>query len=250
MLEVTTVSKRFGGLAAVSEVSLGVREGETVAIIGPNGAGKSTFFGIIAGEHRASAGKVVFRQRDITRWSANRRARAGISRTFQVARLFPTRTVWEHLYLAASIKQGRYVRTFNSFEASCRADDEQVSGVMRHVGLASLREEKAAALAQGDRKRLELAMAVVQQPMLLLLDEPTAGMSQQDCELTVNLLGAIRSERPDLAILVTGHDMAVMFSLATRVMLMSEGQAVLDGSPAEVRANELTNRVYLGSDDV
>ncbi len=250
LLDVVDASKDFDGLSAVSNMSLSVDPGETLAIIGPNGAGKSTFFGLIAGEHRGSSGRIIFNGEDITRWPAHRRARAGISRTFQVARLFPTRTVREHLHLALVAKRGRYRRLMDDFERSSCSDESEAASVLTKLGLGSLGRSWAGDLAQGDRKRLEFAMAMIQKPRLLLLDEPTAGMSNEDCDLTVELLRAIRAEDPELAIVMTGHDMHVLLSLAHRVVLMADGQMLLDGSPSDVSSSDVAKRVYLGGDDV
>lgn len=250
LLEVIEASKEFDGLAAVSKMSLSVEPGETLAIIGPNGAGKSTFFGLIAGEHKGSSGRIVFHGQDITGWPAHRRARAGVSRTFQVARLFPTRTVREHLHLALTAKRGQYRRLLDDFERSSRVDESEAAVVLTKLGLGDRGSSLAGDLAQGDRKRLEFAMAMIQKPRLLLLDEPTAGMSNEDCDMTVELLRSIRTEDPELAIVMTGHDMHVLLSLAKRVVLMAEGRMLLDGSPSEISSSDVAKRVYLGGDDV
>jgi branched-chain amino acid transport system ATP-binding protein len=250
LLDVAGIAKAFDGRTVVSEVSIAVTAGETVAIIGPNGAGKSTLFGLIAGEYRASAGRISLDSADITGWPAHRRARAGLSRTFQVARLFATRTVVEHLHLALASKRRRYRFSLDSFESFSAANMPMVDEALDQMGLAAIRESLAGDLAQGNRKRLELAMAMIQTPRLLLLDEPTAGMSNEDCQITVELLRAIRDRDPELAIVITGHDMDVLFSLSERIVLMADGQLMLDGSPDEVSSSEVTRRVYLGGDDV
>ncbi len=247
VIEVEGVSKEFSGVKAVRDASVTVSRGECVAIIGPNGAGKTTLFGVIAGEHQASAGRVLFHGRDVTNWRPDRRALLGLSRTFQVARLFSTRTVLEHLYIAASVKDRRYARPVDRFSWSSRKYRQDVEEILQTLHLEHIRSELAASLAQGDRKRLELAMAIVQHPDVLLLDEPTAGMSNEDCELMVELLDSVRKERSELSVIITGHDMSVIFALASRIVLMAEGSIVLDGSVDEVRSNELTNRVYLGA---
>jgi len=246
VLEVIDASKSYYGVPAVSEMSLSVRQGETLAIIGPNGAGKSTFFGLIAGEHKSSSGRIVFDGTEITRWSANRRARFGMSRTFQVARFFPSRTVRENLQLARVGRTGRYRDIVRGFSWAAKADEDDVATVLDDLGLSHIEDSLAANLAQGDRKRLELAMAMVQRPKVLLLDEPTAGMSNEDCALTVDTLKRIRSADPALTIVMTGHDMEVLFSLAQRIVLMADGRKVIDGSPEEIASSEIARRVYLG----
>jgi branched-chain amino acid transport system ATP-binding protein len=250
LLEVAAVTKKYFGVAAVSEMSLAVQPGETVAIIGPNGAGKSTFFGLISGEHVSTTGRITLSGADITRWPAHRRAQFGMSRTFQVARLFPTRTVREHLQLSVTAKRRRSLRIFDDFERTAGknpADD--ITTLMSDMGLTHVRDVLASDLPQGDRKRLELAMAMVQHPKILLLDEPTAGMSNEDCDLTVGTIDAIRRANPDLAIVLTGHDMQVLFSLAHRVVLMAGGKLVLDGTPEDVASSKVARDVYLGGAD-
>lgn len=250
LLDVVEVTKKYFGVAAVSNVSLRVRTGETVAVIGPNGAGKSTLFGLISGEHSTTTGRISFAGTDITRWPAHRRARFGMSRTFQVARLFPTRTVHEHLQLSITAKRGYSLRCADSFTATAsKHPDDDVEALMADIGLDHLRATPAGDLPQGDRKRLELSMAMIQHPRILLLDEPSAGMSNEDCDLTVDTIGAVRKANPELTIVLTGHDMQVLFSLAQRVVLMAEGEIVLDGTPEEVGASRTAREVYLGGDN-
>ncbi len=246
ILVVEDATKEYYGNLAVKGISMEVRVGETLAIIGPNGAGKSTFFGLIAGEHASTTGKIVFAGNDITKTSAHKRARLGMSRTFQVARLFPTRTVTEHLELAISSKAGGFNKFFDSFEKTAQKRKELIENTIAELGLNAVRNELASNLAQGDRKRLELAMAIIQEPELLLLDEPTAGMSNQDCLLTVDTLKAIQAANPKLTIVLTGHDMDVLFALAKRIILMADGEKVLDGTPEEVANSEVAKQVYLG----
>jgi branched-chain amino acid transport system ATP-binding protein len=247
VLETQGVSKAYYGVLAVIDMSLQVYRGETLAIIGPNGAGKSTYFGLMAGEHMCSSGgKILFNGTDITRWPPHRRTQAGISRTFQVARLFPSRTVGECVAISAAAKRRGYTSPFRSFHRSSRSDRELTERVIDRLGLAPFSRTLAGNLAQGDRKRLELGMALVQQPSLLLLDEPTAGMTTEDCLMTIRMLKAVQESDRDLTIVMTGHDMDVLFALAKRVVLMNEGQKVMDATPEEVGASELARKVYLG----
>lgn len=248
LLEVESAGKSYSGAPAVSDVSFSVSSGETVAVIGPNGAGKSTLFGLVAGEHRATTGTVRFQDVDVTRWRASRRAQAGMSRTFQVARMFGSRSVEENIALAVAAKGGWHRRLFDSFDRTVRKNRDQLDDVMERLRLTELRRRRATDLPQGDRKRLELAMAVAQDPVMLLLDEPTAGMSNEDCDVTVELLEEIKSHDEDLAIVMTGHDMQVLLAVATRVMLMAEGRKVLDGDPESVRTSAEARELYLGED--
>jgi branched-chain amino acid transport system ATP-binding protein len=245
LLRAEGIVKSFGSAPAVRDVTFEVAAGETLSIIGPNGAGKSTLFGVCAGEHRPDEGTVTFRGRPATRWSATRRARAGMSRTFQVASFFGSRTVRENLLLADTATAGRPT-AFWDVLGSGRACRERVDATLDQLALRPLADTPARVLAQGDRKRLELAMAMVQRPRLLLLDEPTAGMSVDDIGRTVDQLRAIKTANPELAIVLTAHDMEVVFSVSDRVLLMGQGTALLEGTPAEVEADPVTRELYLG----
>lgn len=238
------VSKSYRGVHAVTDVSLSVTPGERLAVIGPNGAGKSTLFGMMAGEHRPTSGRVELEGRDITAWSPSRRASAGISRTFQVARLFDSMTVRQNLF-EASLNATRRPRVWDAFGRHRRAW-QVADDLMAKTGLHELADTGTATLAQGARKTLELAMAVAQQPRLLLLDEPTAGMSFEDARAAVTLLNELLADRPDLTIVLTAHDMDVIHRVARRVVLMARGKVVLDGTPAEVASHPTTSELYLG----
>ncbi|MEQ3549778.1 ABC transporter ATP-binding protein [Pseudonocardia nematodicida] len=248
VLRATGIVKSFGGPPAVRGASFEVTAGETVSIIGPNGAGKSTLFGVCAGEHRPDEGAVEFRGRTVTRWSATRRARAGMSRTFQVASFFGSRTVRENLVVAHTATGGTSLAFWDvrGSAGTCRQD---VEATLERMGLATLADTLAENLAQGDRKRLELAMAMLQQPRLLLLDEPTAGMSVDDIRRTVDQLRRIKGENPELAVVLTAHDMDVVFSVSDRVVLMGQGEVLVEGTPAEVEAAPETRELYLGTVD-
>lgn len=245
LVELRKVGKAYAGVNAVGEVSLTVPVGQRLAIIGPNGAGKSTLFGMIAGEHRPSRGQVFFAGRDVTGWVPSKRAGAGISRTFQVARLFTSMTVRENVFMAA-LAHHKGVRCWDR-AAAHREVWSEVDRLLERTSLASIADRSAATLAQGARKSLEMAMAVAQQPKLLLLDEPTAGMSYDDARGAVRVLRSLLDDDPGLTMIVTAHDMEVVFALAERVVLMARGEKVLDGSPDEVAAHPKTKEIYLGS---
>ena len=248
LLVVENVSKQYAGVNAVTDVSLTVAKGERLAVIGPNGAGKSTLFGMIAGEHRPTRGKVWFVGDDVTTWPPSKLARAGLSRTFQVARLFTSMTVRENVFMAALLSEpgGGRVRAWDSRLKHQRVW-HIVDEVLESTSLSGLADTSAASLAQGARKTLEMAMAVAQQPVLLLLDEPTAGMSHEDAIGAVHQLRKLVDERPELTVVLTAHDMEVVFALADRVLLMAGGMTVLDGTPAEVAADPRTREIYLGT---
>lgn len=240
------ISKSYGGIHAVSDVNFSVERGEHLAIIGPNGAGKSTLFGMIAGEHVPTAGTVTFDGVDITNDRPSKRALNGISRTFQVARMFGESSVYENVLLAALAAEGRGLRWYDRFRSNDAAA-ERTERILVQTGLASTSTQQASTLAQGDRKRLEMAMALVQQPKILLLDEPTAGMSYEDSIATIGLLQQVCQGDPDLTVILTAHDMEVIFAVSERVILLAQGRTEVEGTPDEVAAHPRTREVYLGT---
>jgi branched-chain amino acid transport system ATP-binding protein len=231
VLELRGVSKRFGGIRALDGVSLSVEEGATVAIIGPNGAGKSTLFALVSGELQLSEGTVLLAGRDVRRLSPERRARIGLGRTFQSARLFAGLTVRENVELAL---------------VACGRRDRGVGEALAEVRLLERIERRAGALAQGERKRLELAMVLVQRPRLLLLDEPTAGMGTDERAAIMELIvGAVG--RRGLTMVFTEHDMDTVFAHARRIVVLDRGAVVADGRAETVRADARVQEIYLGS---
>jgi branched-chain amino acid transport system ATP-binding protein len=245
-LRVSGVTKEFPGVRAVDDVSLDVYEGEALAVIGPNGAGKSTLFGLLAGEHRPEAGTIELFGGDVTGWSASRLARAGVSRTFQVARMFPTRSVEENVLVAVTAARRRSMTWRDRFGADSSMV-ARVTELLETTGLTARAAKPALSLGQADRKRLELAMALSQDPPVLLLDEPTAGMGREEAVATVTTLAELHARRPDTAIVLTAHDMEVVFALAERVVLMADGAVRLVGTPAEIEADPVTSEIYLGA---
>lgn len=231
VLELRGVSKRFGGIRALEEVSLSVEEGSTVAIIGPNGAGKSTLFALVSGELQPSEGTILLAGHDLRRLPPERRARIGLGRTFQSARLFAGLTVKENVELALA-RRGRR--------------DEEVREALAEVRLLERIERHAGALAQGERKRLELAMVLAQRPRLLLLDEPTAGMGAQERAAIMELIVGAVGKR-GLTMVFSEHDMETVFANARRIVVLDRGAVVADGSPQAVRADERVQEIYLGS---
>jgi branched-chain amino acid transport system ATP-binding protein len=245
VLEVRHLTKRFRDVVAVDDVSFEVATGETLAMIGPNGAGKTTVFAMIAGEHEPTAGQVLLGGRDVTHWPASRLARARVSRTFQVARQLGSRTVWENVAVAVSASQGTSLRAWDIF---ARNNRRKVDATLDRLDLAELRDVPAAELTHGNRKLLELAMALAQDPSLLLLDEPTAGMATEAIRPTIELIDRLRREDKRLTIVISAHDMEVVFGLAQRVILLAEGRKVLDGTPQEIEHDPVTREIYLGSE--
>jgi len=246
ILEVTNLHKHFGGIHVTRHVNFTMQEGEQSAIIGPNGAGKSTFMNLLTGYHRCDAGKVVFEGRDITNQAPHRIARLGISRAFQVSSIFARMTVAENVRSAVHAQMRR---SFSIFGASSRIGIEETGRVLALCGLEGKRDLVAGELAQGDKKRLELAIALAGKPRLLFLDEPTAGMSIEEARSTMELVDRLNREL-GLTVLFTEHDMGIVFDHARKLTLMHRGEIVVQGTPEEVRANETAQKVYLGEHQV
>jgi branched-chain amino acid transport system ATP-binding protein len=242
MLEVHGLSKSFGGFFAVTQVNLAVTEGQIAAIIGPNGAGKTTLFNLITGHLRPTAGRVLVYGRDITGVSPHRICRLGMGRSFQHTNIFPKLTVFENVQAALLAHRG-LGRNFWSRSASL-ARDESIN-LLASIGLAHHAQAVAGTLAYGNQKQLELGITLASDPKVLLLDEPTAGMSAIETHEAIAFLERIARERK-LTLLFTEHDMAVVFSIAHKIAVMHQGRIIADGSPSAVRANAEVRRVYLG----
>ena len=242
MLEVRGVSKSFAGFYAVAEVSLVVAQGQIAAVIGPNGAGKSTLFNLITGHLQPTAGRVLIQGRDITGVPPHRICGMGMGRSFQRTNIFPKLTVLENVQAALLAHQGRGRNFWSRADALCR---EESAILLASIGLADQAPMIAGTLSYGNQKQLELGIALASDPKILLLDEPTAGMSANETHETIALLERIAGER-GLTLLFTEHDMAVVFSIAQKVAVMHQGRIIADGSPASVRADAEVRRVYLG----
>jgi len=242
ILEVTDLEKHFGGLHVANSINYSMLEGEQSAIIGPNGAGKSTFMNLLTGYHRPDGGKVVFDGREITGMPPHKVVRRGISRAFQVSSIFLRMTVAENVRAAV---QAQMRATFRLLASARRIGAEETDRVLALCGLESKRDLAAGELAQGDKKRLELAIALAGKPRLLFLDEPTAGMSIDEARTTMELVDRLNRELK-LTVLFTEHDMGIVFNHARRLTLMHRGEIILDGTPEQVRADETAQKVYLG----
>jgi branched-chain amino acid transport system ATP-binding protein len=243
ILKVRGLCKTFGGLKATNEVDFDLDVGAQNAIIGPNGAGKSTFFGLVSGHHRPDCGTIEFNGADITGRPPHEIARLGISRAFQVSNIFHRLTVLENVRSGVQVCGGR---GFDLFSAADRVELERTEEILTLCHLADRRGVVAGALSQGDKKKLELALALAGRPKLLLLDEPTAGMSLEETRETMELVDRLNRDF-GLTILFTEHDMSVVFNHARRITLLHRGRVILSGTPAEVRANEMVQSIYLGS---
>ena len=241
-LETQGISRAFGKLWAVERVSLDLRQGDIHAIIGPNGAGKSTYFNLITGYHRATTGKVFYKGKDITRLPAYERCNQGITRSFQITSIYPKLTVYESVLMA--LLSHRKV-SLNFFSSAKKFFKEDVLRILEEVGLADQAHRQGDSISHGDKKRLELAVTVGTEPEILLLDEPTCGMSPEETETTMSLIRKLCEER-GITILFTEHDMAVVFGIAKRISVLHQGRLIADGTPQEVRESEDVQKVYLG----
>ena len=244
ILEVAGVSKRFGSLVAVSDVSLKVSKGELRAIIGPNGAGKTTFFNLISGLFAPSTGRIVFDGRDITTLAAHRRVALGMARTFQITEIFPELTVFENVRIGTEVAMGYALRPWVS-----RAEKDEVrrrvDDTLQLVGLKPKADRLVGELAHGDQRSAEIAMALSLQPQLLLLDEPTAGMGDQETYVITQLIRRLH-RTGNVTIVLIEHDMRVVFHLADMITVLDRGALLAEGTPQEIAANEGVQAAYLG----
>ncbi|MFN0070281.1 MAG: ABC transporter ATP-binding protein [Chloroflexota bacterium] len=245
-LRVESVGIRFGGLQALEDVSFTMEPGERRVIIGPNGAGKTTLFNVISGQLRPSAGAVQLFDQDVTRMPPYRRAGLGLARTFQITNLFPNLSVFENLMLAVQALTSSKAAMHRPLR-SYRNITDRTRDLLEEWQLWSKREELARHLSYGDQRELEILMALAGSPKLLLLDEPTAGLSTAETHLVVDV---VRKLDPDITILLIEHDLDVAFELANRVMVLHQGRLLLEGTPDEVKGNAQVAEIYLGVDDV
>jgi branched-chain amino acid transport system ATP-binding protein len=244
LLRVENVSKHFGNLVAVNNVSMIVKAGELRAIIGPNGAGKTTFFNLISGFLRPSAGHIIFDDGDITGLSPARRVWRGIARTFQVTEVFPELSVRENLRIPVEVASGYRLRPWLS-----RQEDEKVRAVVGELlemgRLTAKADQLVGELALGDQRATEIMMALALKPRLLLLDEPTAGMGDQETYEITQLIRRLHKDSK-LTIVLIEHDMRVVFHLADRITVLDQGSFLAEGTPQEIAANAAVQTAYLG----
>jgi branched-chain amino acid transport system ATP-binding protein len=244
VLEVRGVTKRFGSLVAVRDVSMRVEAGELRAIIGPNGAGKTTFFNMISGFFRPTTGTIAFDGRDVTALPAEKRVVMGIGRTFQITEIFPELTVLENVRISTEVADGFRLRPWLSHAQAAQVH-RQVEETLRLSGLEGKAGRLVGELSHGDQRATEIAMALALRPRLLLLDEPTAGMGEQE---TYDITQLVRRLHRDgkLTILLIEHDMRVIFHLADRITVLDQGALLAEGTPEEIAASETVQAAYLG----
>jgi len=242
-LETRSLCKYFGGLKAVDKVDFSVEEGQLKSIIGPNGAGKTTLFNLLSGLYEPTHGKIFFQGRDITARKMNQISQVGITKTFQITHIFPRLSVFENVRISAQSRK-------TSFNFWKKADgfseiNEKTLQILEQVQLSPSRDRLASTLSHGERKYLEIGIALATDPRLLLLDEPTAGMSPAETVLAMELIRDLR-DRLNLTILLVEHDMNVVMNISDEVMCLNEGMVLACGTPKEISGNESVQKVYLG----
>ena len=244
LLRAMRLTRRFGGLAAVNEVSVDLWEGRIHAVIGPNGAGKSTLTNLLSGDLAPSSGQVSLAGHDVTGWSPERISRAGLGRSYQKTNIFHPFTVWENVRLAAQSRRphpARWLKLASSFGDN----NERAGQALELAGLTHRRDAIAGTISHGEQRQLEIAMTLATGPRVLLLDEPLAGMGHAEAERMVELLLKIK---PSHAIMLVEHDMDAVFTLADRLTVMVNGQVIASGTPADIRADANVQSAYLGEE--
>jgi branched-chain amino acid transport system ATP-binding protein len=244
LLQVRGVSRHFGSLVAVDNVSLTVEPGELRAVIGPNGAGKTTFFNLISGFFPPTAGTIVFDGQDITSWSADRRVARGMARTFQITEIFPELSVRENLRIPVEVASGLRLRPWLSRDADKKIR-ARLDELMQMGGLTEKADRLVGELPHGDQRATEIVMSLALRPRLLLLDEPTAGMGDQETYDITRLIRRLHRDEK-LSIVLIEHDMRVIFHLADRIMVLAEGAVLAEGTPDEIAKDERVQAAYLG----
>ncbi len=241
ILEVEGVSKHFGRFVALNQVSARFLPNKLSAIIGPNGAGKSTFFNVLSGAFPPTAGRMKFKGRDITGLKQHEFARIGIAKSFQITNVFKQLSAHENVRVAAQMRHARYelLRPRAAMQAVADRADE----LLLRVGLGALRHRPAADLAHGQQRALEVAMALAAEPELLLMDEPTAGMSPEETVVMMDLITALAQER---SVIIVEHKMKLVMGICERLLVLHHGEFLAEGTPDEIKANAEVRRVYLG----
>lgn len=250
ILEVQNVNKRFGGLQALSNVNLDVQEGSIHAIIGPNGAGKSTFLNCLIGKLKPDTGTVLFNGQSVLGKKPHQINQLGVSRVFQTPEIFSSLSVWENVLIPCfAHRDGAF--TLNPLKSVANDADIRTKAeeILADVGMSDKRNMIAASMSRGDKRRLEMAMCLVQEPKLLLLDEPTAGMARADTNNTIALLREI-SEKRKITKVIIEHDMHVVFSLASRISVLAQGAIIVEDTPENIKGHPKVREAYLGEAQV
>ena len=244
ILATSKLSRSFGGVRAVRDVTLGVPKGQLRAIIGPNGAGKTTLFNLLTGQVRCDEGRIFLKGADVTGRPPHYLCRHGLARTFQINSIFLSATVFENVQLAILVHRGK---TWNPLISARRLMVRETEELLERLGLAGEADKQGGALSYGDRRRLEVALALACQPEVLLLDEPTSGMSLSEKPALVQLIQSVVKEKGVTTVLIE-HDMDVVFSVSDRITVMHQGSVIAEGTPGEIQANARVQEVYLGDE--
>lgn len=247
VLEVKNVVKKFGGLRALDDLNLTIEEGTVHAIIGPNGAGKSTMLNVCIGQLTPDEGTVTFDGNIITGKAPHEINQAGVSRVFQTPAIFEDLSILQNVMIPAiAHRDGHY--KFNPFQMLSKQDDIEGKAmqILEQLALADMKDKHAGSMSRGNKRRLELAMCLVQEPKLLLLDEPTAGMARHDTNRTIDILKQIKET--GMTKVIIEHDMHVVFSVADRISVLARGHIIAEGTPDEIKGDPIVKEAYLGSD--
>jgi branched-chain amino acid transport system ATP-binding protein len=245
MLQVEHVQRAYGRFMAVSDANLHVEKGKIVAVIGPNGAGKSTLFKLITGHVKADGGRILFKGEDLVGLSPHEICRKGISLAFQIVNIFSRMTVFENVQAAVLARQGR---SWNLLGAARNMAVDETMEILGSVGLAAKADRVSGTLSHGDQKVLEMAIALSTKPELLILDEPTAGMSPEETEVCIELVKRLSAEL-GLTILFCEHDIELVFAISDEIMVLRAGETIVQGLPDAVRGNQAVQEAYLGGGD-
>jgi branched-chain amino acid transport system ATP-binding protein len=243
LLEAQGLSVHFGGLAAVKDVTFGVEPGERVAMIGPNGAGKTTLFNLLTGQLKPSAGKVFFKGKDITNHSVFSRTHLGMARSFQITSLFPNETVLVNVLIS---RQGTQKRRYGivGYLRKDKALHGEAQRLLESVDMWDLRDEIVSSLAYGRQRQLEMALCLASEPELLMLDEPSCGLTTTE---SADITARIRDLGSKITVFMIAHDMDLVFGVAQRILLLHYGEIVAEGTPDEIASNETAREIYMGA---
>lgn len=244
ILQISKLTKRFGGVTAVSDVSLQVMPQETLAIIGPNGAGKTTFYNMLSGRMHPTTGTIVFQGADITGLPAHRISRMGVSRSFQINNIFNEMSVRENVEVALTAYHGDSRRWVNIASRN-KPIQQEADALLERLSLTEIATKRAGFISYGDKRLVEIAVVLATRPQLVLLDEPTAGMTPDETHRVTALVKSLAATG-DYTFLITEHDMGVVFDVADRILVMHRGQSLVLGTPQEVKAHPEVRRAYLG----
>jgi branched-chain amino acid transport system ATP-binding protein len=248
LLEIHHLTKRFGGLVAVNDVSFSVEKGKVNAIIGPNGAGKSTFFNLISGFYKPTSGQIVFKGQDITRLPANQRAKLGIARTFQTTHLFEQSTVFDNVIIGHRLRTSSNLfdavfrtKRLKREETECK---EKAMEVLEFVGLTNIADKMVANISQEQKKRTAFALALATEPEIVLLDEPAAGVNPDETEGLEQLI--VKMVDHGITVCLIEHKMSMIMKIAHKIMVLNYGEKIAEGTPEEIQNNETVIKAYLG----